>query len=95
MLNSSGNLRRFEAAPPGVPLPALTAIASSPLVMTLSSTSTLMQKSGSSPSVLPRQRGEAGLVIEDWRQHYNKERPHSRLGYLSPEDDIKQQKVSP
>ena len=38
---------------------------------------------------------EARVVIEDWRQHYNKERPHSRLGYLSPEDYIKQQKVSP
>ena len=34
---------------------------------------------------------EARVVIEDWRQHYNKERPHSRLGYLSPEDYIKQQ----
>ena len=38
---------------------------------------------------------EARVVIEDWRQHYNKERPHSRLGYLSPEDYIRQQKVSP
>ena len=38
---------------------------------------------------------EARVVIEDWRQHYNKERPHSRLGYLSPEDYTKQQKVSP
>ena len=54
---------RFEAAPPGVPLPALTAIASSPLVMTLSSTSTLMQKSGSSPSVLPRHRGEKIVTL--------------------------------
>ena len=34
---------------------------------------------------------EARVVIEGWRQHYNKERPHSRLGYLSPEDYIKQQ----
>ncbi len=31
---------------------------------------------------------EARVVIEDWRQHYNTERPHSRLGYLSPEDFI-------
>ena len=54
---------RFEAAPPGVPLPALTAIASSPLVMTLSSTSTLMQKSGSRPSVLPRHRGEKIVTL--------------------------------
>ena len=28
---------------------------------------------------------EARVVIEDWRQHYNQERPHSRLGYRSPE----------
>ena len=28
---------------------------------------------------------EARVVIEDWRQHYNEERPHSRLKYLSPE----------
>ena len=31
---------------------------------------------------------EARVVIEDWRQHYNTERPHSRLGYLSPEGFI-------
>ena len=29
---------------------------------------------------------EARVVIEDWRQHYNTERPHSRLGYLSPQE---------
>ena len=28
---------------------------------------------------------EARVVIEDWRQHYNQERPHSRLEYRSPE----------
>jgi transposase InsO family protein len=28
---------------------------------------------------------EARVVIEDWRQHYNRERQHSRLGYKSPE----------
>ena len=38
---------------------------------------------------------EARVVIEDWRLHYNTERPHSRLGYLSPEDYIKHQIVSP
>ena len=38
---------------------------------------------------------EARVVIEDWRQHYNTERPHSRLSYLSPENYIKHQKVSP
>ncbi len=37
---------------------------------------------------------EARVVIEDWRQHYNTERPHSRRGYLSPEDYIKHRKVS-
>ena len=38
---------------------------------------------------------EARVVIEDWRLHYNTQRPHSRLGYLSPEDYIKHQIVSP
>ena len=38
---------------------------------------------------------EACIVIEDWRQHYNTERPHSRLSYLSPEGFISSQKVSP
>ena len=37
---------------------------------------------------------EARVVIEDWRQHYNTERPHSRLGYLSPENYIKREKIS-
>jgi len=32
---------------------------------------------------------EARVVIEDWRQHYNTERPHSRLGCLSTEEFIK------
>jgi len=38
---------------------------------------------------------EARVVIEDWRQHYNTERPHSRLGYLSPEGFIENRNVSP
>ena len=37
---------------------------------------------------------EARVVIEDWRQYYNTERPHSQLGYLSPEGFINNQKVS-
>ena len=37
---------------------------------------------------------EARVVIEDWRQYYNSERPHSRLGYLSPEGFIANQNVS-
>ncbi len=37
---------------------------------------------------------EARVVIEDWRQYYNIERPHSRLGYLSPEGFIANQNVS-
>ena len=28
---------------------------------------------------------EARVVIEDWSQRYNTERPHSRLGYLRKE----------
>ena len=25
-------------------------------------------------------------VFESWRRHYNRERPHSALGYLAPEE---------
>ena len=38
---------------------------------------------------------EARVVIEDWRAHYNEERLHSRLDYLSPEGFLQNQKVSP
>ena len=31
-----------------------------------------------------RSRAEAKVIIEQWRQHYNADRPHSSLGYLSP-----------
>jgi putative transposase len=31
-----------------------------------------------------RSRAEAKVVIESWRQHYNRIRPHSSLGYLTP-----------
>ena len=31
-----------------------------------------------------RTRAEAKVVIEQWRQHYNTDRPHSSLDYLSP-----------
>jgi putative transposase len=27
---------------------------------------------------------DARRIIDDWRQHYNAERPHSSLGYLPP-----------
>ena len=37
---------------------------------------------------------EARVVISDWRQHYNTDRPHSRLGYLSPEEFIKTKKLT-
>ena len=37
---------------------------------------------------------EARVVIEDWRQHYNTERPHSRMGYLSTEEFIKTKKLT-
>lgn len=32
-----------------------------------------------------RNRLEARVVIEDWRQHYNQVRPHSSLNYETPE----------
>ena len=38
---------------------------------------------------------EARVVIEDWRQHYNEERPPSRLGYLGMKDILANQKGSP
>jgi putative transposase len=31
-----------------------------------------------------RSRGEAKVLIEEWRQHFNNVRPHSSLGYLTP-----------
>ena len=38
---------------------------------------------------------EARVVIEDWRQHYNEERPHGRLGYLSPQGFLRNKKSHP
>jgi putative transposase len=37
-----------------------------------------------------RSREEARVVIENWRRHYNAVRPHSSLGYLTP-NEFKQQ----
>lgn len=31
-----------------------------------------------------RNRTDAKVSIEQWRQHYNEVRPHSSLGYLTP-----------
>lgn len=31
-----------------------------------------------------RNRTEARVTIEEWRQHYNEDRPHSSLGYQTP-----------
>jgi putative transposase len=33
-----------------------------------------------------RTRREAAATIETWRQHYNAVRPHSSLGYLTPNE---------
>ena len=33
-----------------------------------------------------RTRAEAGIVIEQWRRHYNDVRPHSSLGYRTPRE---------
>ena len=34
----------------------------------------------------------ARVVVEQWRRHYNHHRPHSSLGYLAPEEFLKQWK---
>ena len=36
-----------------------------------------------------RNRTEARIVIEDWRRHYNEVRPHSSLGYMTPQQAAK------
>ena len=33
-----------------------------------------------------RSRGEAKVIIETWRRHFNEVRPHSSLGYLTPNE---------
>lgn len=37
-----------------------------------------------------RSRAEARVLIEQWRRHYNDERPHSSLGYMTPNEFINQ-----
>ena len=32
-----------------------------------------------------RSRAEAKIIIETWRRHFNEVRPHSSLGYLTPD----------
>ena len=38
-----------------------------------------------------RSRAEAKIIIESWRQHYNTVRPHSSLGYLTPNEFVAHQ----
>lgn len=38
-----------------------------------------------------RSRAEAKVIIETWRRHYNQVRPHSSLGYLTPDAFAAQQ----
>src|SRR6478752_6369152 len=35
-----------------------------------------------------RTRAEAKVIIESWRRHYNEVRPHSSLGYLTPNEFV-------
>ena len=35
-----------------------------------------------------RSRAEAKVIIETWRRHYNEVRPHSSLGYLTPNEFV-------
>jgi putative transposase len=37
-----------------------------------------------------RNRTEAKVFIEQWRRHYNEVRPHSRLGYPTPNEFMQQ-----
>jgi putative transposase len=37
-----------------------------------------------------RSRAEAKVIIESWRQHFNEVRPHSSLGYLTPNEFVAQ-----
>ncbi len=39
-----------------------------------------------------RNRAEAKVVIEQWRKHYNEQRPHSSLGYKTPAQFSAEQK---
>jgi len=38
-----------------------------------------------------RSRAEAKVIIENWRRHYNEVRPHSSLGYLTPNEFVARQ----
>ena len=38
---------------------------------------------------------EAQIVIEEWRQHYNRVRPHSSLGYKPPAPEVVAWPASP
>jgi len=42
-----------------------------------------------------RNRVEARVVIEQWRQHYNAVRPHSSLRYLTPNEFEQQHHPQP
>jgi putative transposase len=42
-----------------------------------------------------RSRTEAKVVIEVWRKHYNEVRPHSSLGYLTPNEFKAEQSTTP
>lgn len=37
-----------------------------------------------------RDRVEARVIIEQWRQHYNADQPHSSLGYRTPVEFMQQ-----
>jgi putative transposase len=42
-----------------------------------------------------RTRAEAKVVIESWRHHFNAVRPHSSLGYLTPNEFAARQTKNP
>ena len=42
-----------------------------------------------------RSRGEAKVLVESWRRHYNEVRPHSSLGNLTPRQFINQSSTVP
>ena len=42
------------------------------------------------PALVSRSLADVRRIVDDWRHHYNHERPHSSLGYSTPAERAKQ-----